>query len=135
MMSRRLLQIVNAIIAVLTIALAAMSMGLGANSPIYGSHPLPEIPVLDSNLRFFGGLGLGIGLVLLWITPTIEKRTILFRSLWLCALLGGIGRLISMIIVGLPPKPIVIFTIIEVPLVPVLIYWQWKISKSPLKTK
>jgi len=129
-MSRRLLQIINAFIAIITIVLATMSLLFGVNSPIYDAVTIPEIPVLDSNLRFFGGLGLGIGFTLLWLTPTIEKKTILFRSLWICALLGGIGRIISMFIVGFPPTPMIVFTLIEVPLVPILIYWQWKVSQT-----
>jgi len=129
-MSRRLLQIINAFIAIITIVLATMSLLFGVNSPIYDAVTIPEIPVLDSNLRFFGGLGLGIGFTLLWLTPTIEKKTILFRSLWICALLGGIGRIISMFIVGFPPTPMIVFTFIEAPLVPILIYWQWKVSQT-----
>jgi hypothetical protein len=133
-MSRRLLQIVNITIALLTIFLATMSIIFGVNSPIYSGTEIPMVSVLDSNLRFFGGLGLGLGLALLWITPSVEKQTILFRILWFCAFLGGIGRIISMIVAGYPPMSMMIFTFIEVPLVPVLIYWQWKISLKPLST-
>jgi hypothetical protein len=93
---------VNAILAIMTIILASMSLFFGASSPIYDNVIIPEAPALDSNLRFLGGLGLAIGLILLWITPRIERQTILFRSLWICTLLGGIGRLISRLIVGLP---------------------------------
>ena len=128
-MSKLLLQIINALIAILTIVLATMSLLFGVDSPVYNDTSIPAIPALDNNLRFFGGLGLGIGLILLWITPKIEKQTVLFRALWLCALLGGVGRIVSMFAVGLPPKPMIVFTLIEVPLVPILIYWQWKISK------
>ncbi len=130
-MSRRFLQIINATIAIMTVVLASMSILFGANSPVYGGEQIPDIPALDSNLRFFGGLGLGIGLILLWITPTIEKQTFVFRSLWLTALLGGMGRIISLYVVGFPPTPMIVFTIIEVPLVPILIYWQWKVSQIP----
>ncbi len=129
-MSKRFLQIINAIIAIMTIVLASMSMLYGVSSPIYEHGTIPMIPALDSNLRFFGGLGLGLGLALLWLTPNIERQTILFRSLWIAAMLGGIGRIISMYIIGFPPEPMIIFTFIEVPLAPILIYWQWKISKK-----
>jgi hypothetical protein len=129
-MSKRLLQFINALLAILTILLASMSLLLGVNSPVYNELIIPEIPSLDSNLRFFGGLGLGIGIILLWITPRIEKQTNIFRTLWFCAFLGGIGRIISMFTVGFPPKPMIIFTLIEVPLVPILIYWQWKVSQT-----
>jgi len=128
-MSKRFLQFINALIALMTILLASMSLLFGVNSPVYKGMIIPEIPALDSNLRFFGGLGLGIGLILLWITPRIEKQTIIFRALWICAFLGGIGRIISMFTIGFPPKPMIIFTLIEVPLVPILIYWQWRVSQ------
>lgn len=129
-MSRTMLQVVNGVIAVLTIALAAMSLLFGGNSPIYGEVEIPALPTLDSNLRFFGGLGAGIGIMLLWITPRIEEYTFVFRGLWLTALLGGIGRVISMVAVGMPSLPMVIFTAIEVPLVPILIYWHNQVSQA-----
>ena len=131
-MSRLLLQITNALLAVVTICLAGASLLLGADSPVYGSEVIPEIPSLDSNLRFMGGMGLGLGLALLWITPTIEKQGRIFQVVWICALLGGIGRIVSFAMVGFPPLPIVVFTIIEVPGVPLLIYWQSQVAKSAM---
>ncbi len=127
-MSRRLLQAVNLRLGLVTIALAFMSLVFGAESPVYGDVGIPNVPVLDSNLRFFGGMGLGLGAILVWITPTIERRTLLFRAVWICALLGGIGRLISWVAVGAPPLPMIVFTLIEVPLVPVLLYWQHRVA-------
>jgi hypothetical protein len=129
-MSKRFLQLTNALLAIMTIVLASMSLLFGVNSPVYHDVIIPANTVLDSNLRFFGGLGLGIGLTLLWITPGIEKQTNLFRALWICAFLGGIGRIISMFTIGFPPIQMIIFTLIEVPLVPILIYWQWRVSQT-----
>ena len=128
-MTRKLLQITNIVLALITIVVAGASFISGINSPIYGSDAIPPIPSLDSNLRFMGGLGLGLGFALIWITPTIEKQGPLFRLIWICALLGGIGRLISMVMVGSPPLPLVLFTVIEVPGVPLLIYWQNQVAK------
>lgn len=127
-MSKTLLQAVNATLGALTVGLAAMSLALGARSPIYGGG-VPRLPALDSNLRFFGGMGVGLGLILLWITPSIERRTTLFRAVWGCALLGGIGRLVSMAVVGRPPLPMIVFTAIEVPLVPLLVLWQGRLAR------
>ena len=99
-------------------------MILGTNSPIYGSAVVPALPALDSNLRFAGGMGLGLAVALLWITPRIERHGTIFRLVWICALLGGLGRLVSVALVGRPPIPMLVFTLIEVPGVPVLIWWQ-----------
>ena len=113
-----LLQCVNAILALVTIGIAGASLFLGVESPIYENGAVPALPSLDSNLRFMGGLGLGLGLALLWITPRIERHGTVFRVVWLSALLGGLGRLVSIALVGSPPMPLLVFTLIEVPGVP-----------------
>ena len=95
---------------------------------MYSTLNLPQAPILDSNLRFFGGMGLGLGFGLLWVVPSIERRTTAFCLIWLCALLGGLGRVYSMMIVGLPAIPLIIFTLIEVPLVPAMIVWQHRVA-------
>ena len=130
-MSRRLLQIFTVALGLLTVVLASMQLAMGARSPIYAHLTLPDAPVLDSNLRFFAGLGLGLGLTLIWIAPKIERHAILFRVVWGCALLGGLGRLLSMILIGKPSLPLIVFTFIELPLVPVFIYWQHCVASAP----
>lgn len=127
-MSCRALQLVNALLGLATAALALMTLLWGSESPVYAAAEIPRVAALDSNLRFFGGMGLGLGLGLLWITPTIERRTAVFRLIWLCALLGGFGRVVSMAIVGRPPLPMILFTAIEIPLVPVLLWWQSRVA-------
>ena len=129
-MSRRLLQIVNLLLAVMTVGLAGASLLFGGDSPIYAPAEIPTLPALDSNLRFMGGMGLGLGAALIWITPDIEQHTTVFRVMWIAALLGGLGRLLSAGLVGMPPLPMLIFTLIEVPGVPLLIYWQARVARA-----
>ena len=124
-----MLQIVNAAMAILTIVLAGASLFYGLENPLY-QQSLPSNQALDSNLRFMGGMGLGLAIGLLWITPTIENHGSLFRFIWLVAMMGGIGRLISMWTAGMPPLPMIIFTLIEIPGVPLLIYWQYRVAKA-----
>lgn len=81
-MSRKLLQITNLALAILTIVLASGSLLFGASSPVYEPGSVPILPALDSNLRFMGGMGLGLGLALVWITPRIESQTAVFRLVW-----------------------------------------------------
>lgn len=129
-MSRRGLQVVNLGLALLTVALAGASLAFGVASPIYGQESLSDSPALDSNLRFMGGVGVGLGVALVWITPKIEQHTTVFRVVWLCALAGGLGRLISAAFVGVPPLPMLILTIIEVLGVPLLLIWQSRVASS-----
>ena len=131
-MSRRLLQLTMILMGLLTVGLAGNSLLSGVANPIYGPTLIPEVPALDSNLRFMGGMGLGLGLILLWIVPTVEQQSALFRAIWICAFLGGLGRFLSLFVVGWPPAPMIVFTVIEVLAVPGFLYWQNQVAKSSL---
>lgn len=128
--SRLGLQVVNGVVGLMTVGLGSVQLAFGVGSPLYAAANLPAFPILDSNLRFFGGLGLGLGLILLWILPSIERQTALFRGVWLCAFLGGIGRLISVAAVGSPSDLLVGFTVLEVIGAPLLVYWQGRVARS-----
>ena len=114
-----------AVIPVLT-GLIGMS---GISDPIYASARPAADPLLDSNLRFFSGLWLGLGLALYWLIPSIEKQTVLFRVIWIMIFFGGIGRLLSLLILALPPVPFVGFTILEIVGAPIFILWQARLPK------
>jgi hypothetical protein len=133
-MERRALQIINAALALATIGLGALQLLAGSASPVYADLALPTSPLLDSNLRFFGGLALGIGITLLLITPRIERYSMLFTTCWACAFLGGVGRALSWASMGTPSLPLAAFTVIEVLGAPALIVWQRRVARtsSPL---
>lgn len=128
-MSRRLLQLVNAAVGLLTVGLGAMQVGWGARSPLYRGLELPASAVLDSNLRFFGGLGLGLGLVLLLVTPRIERQGSVFAVAWFCTFLGGVGRAVSWIDLGIPPAHFVVFTLLELAGAPAMVAWQRRVAR------
>ncbi|WFU35998.1 DUF4345 domain-containing protein [Bradyrhizobium brasilense] len=131
-MGRRPLQIATALLALVPILTGIITM-LGVSDPLYASAGVPALPVLDSNLRFFGGVWLGLGLALLWLVPRIESGSVLFRVVWGGIFLGGIGRLLSMLMVGLPPLPFVGFTALEVIGAPLFVYWQHLVAKAGRK--
>ncbi|NLS74626.1 DUF4345 domain-containing protein [Bradyrhizobium brasilense] len=131
-MGRRPLQIATALLALVPILTGIITM-LGVSDPLYASAGVPALPVLDSNLRFFGGVWLGLGLALLWLVPRIESESVLFRVVWGGIFLGGIGRLLSMLMVGLPPLPFVGFTALEVVGAPLFVYWQHLVAKAGRK--
>jgi Domain of unknown function (DUF4345) len=59
-------------------------------------------PRLDNVHRFMAGVYLGTGLICLWTGLTIRVQGVLVYLLALGVLLAGIGRLVSISVVGLP---------------------------------
>ncbi len=123
------------LLGLLTVVLSGVSLVTGVYNPLYAPTDIPESPSIDSDLHFLGGMGLGLGIILLWIIPTIERQAVLFRAIWICAFLRGLGRFISIPVVGFPPIPILFFTLIEGIGVPFFIYWQNIVAKAYLHSK
>jgi Domain of unknown function (DUF4345) len=128
-MNKRGLQIATAVLGAIPVLTGIITM-LGLGDPIYASAGIPANALLDSNLRFFGGVWLGLGIALYWLIPNIEKQTVLFRVLWGMIFLGGIGRLLSMVFLGLPPLPFIGFTALEIIGAPLFIWWQARLSRT-----
>jgi hypothetical protein len=82
--------------------------------------------ILDSNLRYFSGLWLGIGLTLFWMIPSPERQKTVFRLISGMIFIGGPGRLIPIFVFGLPSSVFVMFALLEL-FFPLLILWQNRI--------
>ncbi|WP_166298135.1 DUF4345 domain-containing protein [Bradyrhizobium sp. 2S1] len=128
-MGRRGLQIATGLLALAPILTGIITM-LGVSDPLYASSGVPALPVLDSNLRFFGGVWLGLGLALIWLVPRIESESVLFRVVWGGIFLGGVGRLLSIVMVGAPPIPFIGFTALELIGAPLFVYWQHRVATA-----
>jgi hypothetical protein len=127
-MSRRSLQIVTGLLGIIPVATGTIGM-FGLGDPLYASMGLPANALLDSNLRFFAGVWLGLGIAIYWLIPKIETQTVLFRTVWGMIFLGGIGRLLSMFLLAPPPLPFIAFTILEIVGAPLFILWQSRLAK------
>jgi hypothetical protein len=127
-MNKRGLQIAMALLGVIPVLTGIIGM-FGLSDPLYASVGIPANAVLDSNLRFFGGVWLGLGLSLYLLIPNIEKQTFSFRVLWGMIFLGGIGRLASMLFLALPPLPFIGFTVLEIIGAPFFIWWQARLPR------
>ena len=131
-MGKRLLQITTALLGLVPLLTGLITM-LGVHDPLYSAAGIPALAVLDSNLRFFGGVWLGLGIAILWLVPRIETETVLFRAIWIAIFLGGAGRLLSILLVGTPPIPFVGFTALELIGAPLFIYWQHSVAQAARK--
>jgi hypothetical protein len=119
----------SGLLGVIPVVTGVLTM-MGLADPIYAVAHLPAHALLDSNLRFLGGLWLVLGLALFWLIPRVESETTLFRVLWLMVFAGGVGRLLSMALVGLPPWPFVGFTLLEIAGAPLFIAWQARLARA-----
>lgn len=128
-MSKRKLQIATAILAAVPTITGVIGL-TGLSDPLYAALNLPADATLDSNLRFYSGVWLGVGLAAFWLLPRIEHETVLFRALWLMIFLGGLGRLLSLVIAGMPFPPFVGFTLLEVLGAPLFVWWQHRVARG-----
>lgn len=127
-MGWRALQICTAVLGAVPVVTGIVSM-MGLADPLYASLQLPHsATTLDSNLRFFGGVWLGLGLCVWWLVPRIAQETALFRAVWLMIFLGGVGRLLSLLLQGLPLLPFVGFTALELLGAPLFVWWHRRLQ-------
>ena len=81
---------------------AAIAM-FGGALQMYLGQP-NTLPRLDNVHRFMAGVYLGTGVICLWAGLTVRDQGLLVYLLAFGVLLAGIGRLVSIRVVGLP-KP------------------------------
>jgi hypothetical protein len=127
--SYRLFQGIMAILAIIPLVTGVLTM-LGLSNPEYKSAGFPMHLVMDSNLRFYGGVWFGLGLVLLWMLPRLHQEGKLFFAFSLTIFIGGLGRLLSMVYAGWPPAPFIAFTALEIIGMPLLVLWQRKFARE-----
>ena len=128
-MRKKPLQIATALLALIPILTGVLTM-LGLDDPVYRDMGLPRHALLDSNLRFLGGVWLALGLAAVWLIPRIERRGDIFRLIWGAIWIGGLGRLLSMFVVGLPPAPFIAFTLLEIVGAPLFVLWQSRVARA-----
>lgn len=82
----------------------------------------------DSHFRYLSGLLLGIGL-LFWSTlPGIERKNSLFRHLCLVVVLGGLARLLGLVLTGVPSFAMIGGLVMELGVTPALFLWQMRVA-------
>lgn len=80
---------------------------------------------LDSQNRFYGAAFILFGLVA-WVSATdLRKYALIFRLQMAAFFLGGIARLISILLHGLPSLPIQLLTVSELLIPPIFIWWHF----------
>lgn len=132
MISKRIMQLILGLISILALFSAYLGYAYGAVNWYYGFADGQEFSngllMLESNFRFYNGLWLGIGIILLWMIPRIDRDKTTLRVIAVCFFCGGIGRLISLLFCGIPSPIDLVYVIIELGF-PLLTLWQKRILK------
>jgi hypothetical protein len=110
----------------LVVAITGLNVLIGGASSILGSTGGVEATV-DNELRFFSVFWLAYGGFCFWVARNIQSQYMFIPMISLTFFVGGLGRLISMISVGLPASILVPAMILEF-IIPIVIYGiYWKI--------
>jgi hypothetical protein len=128
-----MLPVVLAILGLIPVLTGGLDLILGARSLHVAGSSIPfdtmNDVVLDSQIRFFAATWLGVGIILYWMIPSIDRQTTLFRLLMGGIFLGGVGRISSAALVGIPPVHFIAAIVLELVGVPILVLWQSALSK------
>ena len=128
MRERRLLQRVVAAAALVPVAAGLYGILFGVGG-IGSSAPGTINISADSHFRFLSGILTGIGALFWTCVPGIEHRTTLFRFLTLVVVLGGLARLLGLVLTGVPSFTMLAALVMELGVTPLLCLWQTRVAR------
>lgn len=116
----------ESILKYLLYAISAVALITGINVLIGGAAAVPGSlgPVeatVDNELRFFSVYWVAFGVFCFWVARNIRTQRIFIPFIALFFFLGGVGRLISTLVVGNPANVLIPAMVLEFVL-PVIIY-------------
>ncbi len=119
----------------LFIGILHLILGLNADVTLGASIPLSVLtdPVLDSQNRFFGVSFTIFGVLFYLCATDLDKYQKVFYCLLAVFFAGGIARLVSIAVAGVPSVQIIALTGLELLIPPFLAIW-YKKSASPALT-
>lgn len=122
--SRRNLQIAIAVAGLVPVGAGIGGIVMG---PGFVGQPSP-VPDLTSHFAYLSGLLLAIGLIFYASIPGIERHTMRVRLLTLIVFVGGLSRLVSVLLHGAPGAGMFFGMTMELVVTPLLCLWQARIA-------
>ncbi|MGL5816089.1 MAG: DUF4345 domain-containing protein [Phycicoccus sp.] len=122
------LAIVLRLLAVVVFAVGGLHLTLGVEADVLlGADLRTEAisdPVLDSQSRFFGVMFTLSGVLLVLCATDIPRYALVLRCVLLVFFTGGVARLVSIAVHGLPPPQVVALLVVELVVPPALAWWS-----------
>jgi len=118
-------------------AMSLVAIVTGVNVLIGGASSIPGATggveaTVDNELRFFSVFWVAYGGLCYWVGKNLSERNYFVPFIALVFFLGGIGRLISTISIGVPADILIPAMILEF-VIPIIIYViYWKLYKNNL---
>jgi Domain of unknown function (DUF4345) len=129
---RRLFQAFLVVFGVIAIGISLAHLAAGPEAIIGGSA---VNPTSDGEDRFYAGLFGCYGVALLWCVRGVERKQVCVNVLAGALLVGGIGRLIALIVVG-PPNPFfVAMLVLELVLPPVMVLAAHRVTAQSVSAQ
>ena len=102
----------------------------GALGVLFGVGMLDHVGdvTLDSHARYLSGLLLGVGLGFVSTIPSIELHSARGSLLSLIVIVGGLARLLGVLVQGWPAPTMVFALGMELGVVPLLWCWQRRVA-------
>jgi L-lactate permease len=118
---------------------ALVPIGFGAHGLVTGAAGMDvadpaAAALLDNKLRFLYAIWFSVGVLLLAMLPRIEQHTFATRFIGLAVFLGGVGRLVSVLVVGAALPRLWASMVVELAVVPLLVWWQARVARDHAAT-
>jgi len=116
---------------------AAIALSTGASDFIQGlasqksfgaAMPTQGLAIVDNVFRFFSGLWFGVGVLFILFVRDLDRYKPAMITLLAVVVLGGIGRIVSIVQYGMPENTSAVYLVVagllaEVVISPILLWW------------
>src|SRR5215510_7398 len=130
--SRRLLQVFVALSALNAMVGGGLYLISGVKGLVLTGSKVSFDPgtlvAVDYLFRAIAGIWFTLGLMFAYLVPMIEKHTVWFRFACLAIFMMGVGRLLSVTMLGAGTNPLFAM-VLEFVFPPLLVWWQAKVAR------
>jgi hypothetical protein len=123
----RAFQVLVVLSALIVLVTGGMDVALGT-APLPGGNSVPVD--VDSNYRFFAAVWLTLGAALLVVAARVAESGPLLRLVCAAVFLGGLARIWSIAVAGVPSPVLLALLGLELVLPPILLLWHRALTRG-----